>query len=57
MLQRAGVRMNRCLVCGVVTGDSGHTIGPGQYVCLECEIAKGNWEDARLDDYGRLVKR
>ena len=49
--------MNRCLVCGVAIYDGGHTIGPGQYVCIDCETAKGGWEDIRLDDYGRLIKR
>ena len=37
--------------CNLCEGDQVTSI-----VCPECESAKGNWEDSRLDDYGRLIK-
>ncbi len=43
-----GVAGGNCQVCGEYTSAT---------VCQGCESAKGNWEDTRLDDYGRLIKR
>lgn len=46
-----------CYVCGARSPWPEHiVIAPEQVVCPDCENAKGNWEDPRLDDYGRLIK-
>ena len=49
-----GVSM-ACHVCGTSLFSVRYKIGPGQYVCLDCETTKGQWEDMRLDDYSRLI--
>ena len=46
-----------CFVCGASSPWPEHVvIAPKHVVCPDCESAKGNWEDSRLDDYGRLIK-
>jgi hypothetical protein len=48
---------NRCFVCGTSSPWPEHVvIGPDRVVCPECESAKSNWEDPRLDDYGSPIK-
>ena len=44
-----------CHICGTWLHTTRYKIGDRQYICLECELAKGGWEDTRLDDYGRLL--
>ena len=43
-----------CLVCGDTQSAIFHD---GARVCVECFRARGGWEDPRLDQYGRLLKR
>lgn len=46
-----------CWVCGSFLDGAGIKIGAGAQVCIDCEEAKGKWEDPRLDEYGRLLKK
>jgi hypothetical protein len=42
----------RCFVCGTYDPELTHD---GIVVCTPCYEARGGWEDARLDQYGRIV--
>ena len=52
-LREAGGVMS-CHICGTWLHTTRYRIGDRQYVCLDCELAKGGWEDTRLDEYGRI---